>query len=379
MTAGAGKQVAVPFVDLSRVTSLVRDAVRDAWTEVVAAGELTGGPTVSAFERELGAHLGVRHVVGCSNGTDALVVGLQALGIGPGKRVALPNLTFWASYEAVVQRGAQAVLVDVDPEDLQLDPVQLARAHERVGLDAVLLVHLLGWTSSRLAEIRAWCQERELPLLEDAAQAFGVEVAGRSVLADAQLATLSFFPAKVLGGCMDGGALLTSDGALAARLRSLCNHGRSGHFEHGEVGHNARMGGLQAAWLRQMLRHAPTILGERRAHEAELRAWLDRHRPRVRPHGPPAGVTGNGYLSVCRVPAAQRALLARRLGEAGIAIRHVYPVTVADQPAAGDALHASSLEHSRQLCREVVNLPLFFGMRPDELVAVRQAFERALE
>src|SRR5690348_325621 len=145
----------VPFIDLKRLVPLVREEVLAAWTECLDRTEFVGGPRVLALEKRLAEVLGTPRAVSCANGTDALIVGLQALGVRRGSKVALPNLTFWATFEAIAQLGAIPVLVDVDADDLQLSLRELASAHDAHRLDAAILVHLFGWTSGRLREIRA--------------------------------------------------------------------------------------------------------------------------------------------------------------------------------------------------------------------------------
>src|SRR5262249_9901474 len=190
-----------------RLGARVRAQVARAVTGCLDRCEFVGGPRVSALEKKLASVLGVPNVVSCANGTDALIVGLQALGVKRGSKVALPNLTFWATFEAVVALGATPVLIDVDPDDLQMSLAALKSAHDAHRFDTAMLVHLYGWASAQLKEIRAFCKERNIALLEDGAQCFGVEAFGRPVLADATVATLSFYPAKVVGGAMDGGAV----------------------------------------------------------------------------------------------------------------------------------------------------------------------------
>jgi UDP-2-acetamido-2-deoxy-ribo-hexuluronate aminotransferase len=232
----------VPFIDLSRLVARVRDDVLPLFAECIDKCEFVGGPRVGALEKRLAGLLEVPRVVSCANGTDALIVGLQALGIKPGAKVALPNLTFWATFEAIAQLGATPVLLDVDPDDLQLSLDALRAAHDVHRFDAAILVHLFGWTSARLLEIRAFCKERGIALLEDGAQCIGVEALGEPILARASVGTLSFYPAKVVGGAMDGGAITLQTETDEALVRSLCNHGRSDHYAYAHVGWNSRMG-----------------------------------------------------------------------------------------------------------------------------------------
>lgn len=370
----------VPFIDLSRLAARVRDDVLPAWTECLDGCEFVGGPRVNALEKKLASVLGTPRVVSCANGTDALIVGLQALGVKRGSKVALPNLTFWATFEAIAQLGAIPVLVDVDPDDLQVSLDELRSAHEKHRFDAAILVHLFGWTSARLAEIRAFCKEREVALLEDGAQCFGVEVSGKPVLAEATAATLSFYPAKVVGGAMDGGAITLQTEAQEVYVRSLCNHGRSDHYSYAHVGWNSRMGGVQAAFISRVLDELPAILSSRREAAAFYRERLSAAGKRLRVYGPPAGVTENGYLNVVTVEGKTGIELADALKKVGIGAARTYPETMDVQPPvkATGAIFHGELEVSKRFCASVVNLPLFYGIRDDEREEAAAALLAAL-
>jgi UDP-2-acetamido-2-deoxy-ribo-hexuluronate aminotransferase len=368
----------VPFIDLGRLVARVREDVLPVWAECLDKCDFVGGPRVGALEKKLAGALGVPRVVSCANGTDALLVGLQALGVRRGMKVALPNLTFWATFEAVVQLGATPVLVDVDPDDLQLSLHALRAAHDAHRFEAAMLVHLYGWTSAQLAEMRAFCKEREIRLLEDGAQCFGVQAFGEPILAGADVATLSFYPAKVVGGAMDGGAITMQSADHEALVRSICNHGRSEHYAYAHVGWNSRMGGIQAAFLSRILDEVPAILESRRTASAYYRAELASVRG-LRVHGPPPGVTENGYLNVITLDDKPAQQIVDGLKAAGIGAARTYPQTMDVQPpakAAGAIVHGD-LRHSRRICESVVNLPLFYGIREDECAAAVKAL-RAL-
>ncbi|HVJ88883.1 MAG TPA: DegT/DnrJ/EryC1/StrS family aminotransferase, partial [Labilithrix sp.] len=370
----------VPFIDLSRLVSRVREDVLPAWTDCLDKCEFVGGPRVAALEKKLAGVLGAPRVVSCGNGTDALLVGLQGLGVKRGAKVALPNLTFWATFEAIVQLGAIPVLLDVDPEDLQLSLDQLKAAHEVHRFDAAIFVHLFGWTSARLGEIRAFCKERSIALLEDGAQCFGVEAFGEPVLAKADVATLSFYPAKVVGGAMDGGAITTQTAEREAFLRSICNHGRSDHYAYAHVGWNSRMGGLQAAFISRMLDEVPEILSSRRRTAAYYRECLVAGDKRVKVYGPPKGVIENGYLNVVTVEGMKGAEIVDALKKAGIGAARTYPETMDAQPPAAKvgAIAHGDLAVSKRFCESVVNLPLFYGIRDDEREEAASAFLAAI-
>jgi len=368
----------VPFIDLAPTAALVRQAAISAFQQVVDQTEFVGGATVTALEHRLARRLAVRHVITCASGSDALAIALAATGIGPGKTVAVPNLTFWATYEAVIRVGATPVLVDIHPADLQMDFDQMTWAHERMRLDAVLLVHLMGWATPRLQAFRSFCAENGVVLVEDGAQAFGVEVDGRSVFSGAQVGTLSFYPAKVVGGCENGGALLTDDDAIAEAARKLRNHGRATHYTHTHVGWNSRMGGLQAAWLMAVLDHDDRMLSERRRIEQSYLDLFDRLEGEVSRFGPPDGVLGNGYLSVCTLKTASLDRVTAELAAAGIQVGRVYPETLDRQPPASSAPRIGDLPNARDFCASVINLPLFFGMTDAQLDYVQATFSRVV-
>lgn len=354
----------VPFIDLSRLTREISALVLEDWAAALKRTEFVGGPAVKALEARLAARLGVAHVVSCASGTDALLIALRARGIGPGDRVALPNATFWATYEVIEQLGAVPVLLDIDRDDLQLSFEELAKAHERFTLKGVILVHAFGWASARLPEIRDFCREHGIVLVEDAAQAFGVEQGGRSLFSGADVATLSFFPAKVIGGSQDGGAILTDDEGLAALMRSLANHGRRDHFSYERVGYNSRLGAPNAYFLLRVLERADEILSARRDTAAYYRRELSAVGP-LKVLAPPSAVRENGYLSVARFD-GDAAALAEELRTRGVHCGRVWPETMDAQPPAAAALRLEPLEHSREHTRRVINLPLFYGMTDEE-------------
>ena len=366
----------VPFIDLTRLSSEIAAAVEQDWHQCLQRCEFVGGPRVARLETELAQVLGAPHALTCANGTDALIIALQALGVRRGHNVALPNLTFWATYEAIAQLGATPVLLDIDPTDGQLDVDQLRRAHAEIGLDAVLAVHLYGWASHRLTELRQFCRDHGLPLLEDGAQAFGVLLDGQPLLGPATAGTVSFYPAKVVGGAMDGGAITFAHPEALQLARSLCNHGRADHYSYAHVGWNSRMGGLQAAYLLRTLEKLPQILASRRRATDWYRQRFAGH-PTIRVMAPPAGITENGYLNVAHVHGKTGEQLSVALKAAGIGCARTYPEPLHTQPPAAPAIVFGDMVHSRQFCASVINLPVFYAMTDAELQASADALEQA--
>ncbi len=368
----------VPFIDLKRVASSISETVRARWEGILENTEFVGGPSVAQLEKRLCEDLGVANTICCANGTDALLVALQAMGVSRGDIVAMPNLTFWATYEAAAQLGAVPLLLDVDA-NLQMDFKGFKAAHRAHGFRFAVVVHLMGWATPRLAELREYCSSNGIELLEDGAQAYGVRLGDQSVFKGARASTLSFYPAKVFGGCMDGGAVFTDDADLADRVRRLCNHGRSAHYGYSDTGWNSRMGGLQAAWLLELHNRMPAILDERRATEAAYAERLAHIADRILVHLPPAGIVGNGYLSVCEVLVSDPDALAAELRTLGIGTGRVYPQPLHVQPPAVNALVFGDQVNSTRFCTRVINLPIFAGMTDEELSYVVSMVEKTLK
>ena len=372
----------VPFIDLKRSLAGRTDSILTRWRSILDGTEFVSGPTVARLELALTSRSGCSGTVACANGTDALILALQASGIRPGMKVALPNLTFWATYEAVVQVGAVPILIDMDSEDLQMDLDELKLAHERFGLDGAITAHLFGWASPRLPDLRTYCLERDIRLIEDGAQAFGVTMKGKPILADSRLSTLSFYPAKVFGGAMDGGAVLGNDLEALKASRVLANHGRSDHYAYSSVGWNSRMSGLQAAFLLEMLDDVDNAIRSRndavRAYAGHAESAINGGLTRM--WLPPEGISGNGYLSVFTVDPKLLGPVQESLKLSGVGYGRTYPSTIVDQPCVpAGTLRVSDLSRSRGFASSVINLPLFAYITAEEVEYAANAFLRALE
>ena len=359
----------VPFIDLSPMISRIGPDVCRDWQVALEQAEFVGGPAVSQLEARLAEKLQVTNFVTCANGTDAIIVGLQAMGIGPGMRVAVPNMTFWAPYEAIVQVGAEPVLIDIDPEDLQMSFAEFRSAHEKFRFQGAILVHLFGWTSHRLREFRSFAADHEIRLLEDGAQSFGVTSEGEPVYAGATVGTISFYPAKVLGASGDAGGVTTSNAKIAEKVRALCNHGRAGHYTYDYVGWNSRMSGLHARYIHRMLDHIDEFIASRRKAETFYQEFFADHNDKLRVYKAPVGVEGNGYLIVLQSRHKTGDELAHGLKDLGIGSARTYPQTLDQQPPARNALRSSDLRHSRDFARFVINLPLFAGITIEQCEA----------
>jgi dTDP-4-amino-4,6-dideoxygalactose transaminase len=248
---------AVPMLDLKRQYATIRTEIMAAIDHVCESQHLVLGPEVDAFEKEMSQFLGTSDSVGCASGTDALWLSLRAAGIGPGDSVITTPFSFFATASAILRCGARPVFVDVDPQTLNIDPSAVSRRLEQLpphNVKAILPVHLYGQCAD-MDSLTTIAEGHKLFIVEDAAQAFGACWRGRRAGSLSRAGAFSFYPTKNLSAFGDAGAVSTSDPELAARMKSLRNHGSRVRYYHEEVGWNARMDGLQGAVLRVKLRH----------------------------------------------------------------------------------------------------------------------------
>lgn len=329
--------------------------------------QFIGGSEVADLEHRLQSHLDVAHAVTCANGTDALQLALRAVGVGEGDVVLVPNLTFWATFEAVVNVGGRPATVDADLRDGGVSLDAFEQAIRETKPKAALVAHLYGWGSARLSDLRALCEGHGVILIEDSAQAFGARYDGESIFKGAHISTTSFYPAKVLGAAGDGGAVFCNDKALADKIRQLGNHGRTAHYGYGEVGWNSRLDSLQAAFLNLSLDYIEARIASR----LDAVRYYREHLPStgIQLMNAPSNYSENGYCNVCLVPdLEQKARVEASLKAEGIGFGNIYPSVMSSQPAATPYLagHFGG-QAAEQLCASVLNLPLFPYMTEAEL------------
>ncbi len=357
----------IPLVDLSRQHEELRDEVLAVVARIVDKGDFVLGAEVERFERDLASFCGADHAVGVGNGTDAVELALRATGIGPGDEVILPANTFVATAEAVVRAGATVVLADCEQDHLLLDPNAVAAA---IGprTAAVIPVHLYGQAAA-VEQIRSVVGPG-IVIVEDAAQAQGARRLGRSAMALGDVAATSFYPGKNLGAWGDAGAVLTSDDAVARRLRAVRNHGSERRYLHDQLGFNSRLDTIQAAVLRSKLRRLDDWNTERRIAATRYDALLAGVPGLVTP----SRLAGNEHvwhLYVVRVQpvdrVAQRDRVLERLQAAGIGAGIHYPVPVHLHRAFADLGHgAGAFPVAERAAGEILSLPLFPGITADE-------------
>lgn len=243
----------VPFIDLVAQYQTIRSEIRDAVDNCFENQHFVLGEEVTKLEEEIAEYCDSRFAIGCASGTDALILALLALGVGPGDEVITSPFTFFASASSIHRVGARPVLVDIDPVSFNIDPDAVERAITP-RTKAIMPVHIFG-QCAEMDPLWRLSTRHHVPIVEDAAQAIGAEYQGRRAGVLGTIGCFSFFPTKNLGGAGDGGIMTTDDPEIAARLRRLRVHGDKGGYNHVEVGYNSRLDALQAAVLRVKLRH----------------------------------------------------------------------------------------------------------------------------
>jgi dTDP-4-amino-4,6-dideoxygalactose transaminase len=340
--------VTIPLFDTETPLVPLREALRERLDAVLASGRYVLGPEVAAFESEFADYLGVRHVIGVGNGTDAITIALRAMGIRPGDEVVLPSLTFYATAEAAVTAGARPVFCDVDPDTRNVTP-DTVRAALTPRTKAIVAVDLFGCPAP-VPELR----ELGLPVLEDAAQAVGATLRGRKAGSLGDAATVSFYPSKNLGCFGDGGAIATDGDELAELARALRFHGSRDKRNFEYVGYNSRLDELQAALLRVLLTRLDRwVEGRRDAARAYVEAGLGDHvvLPAV-----PEGASPAWHLYVVRHERADE--LVRALGERSVQSRAYYRTPVHRQPAMAEYADDVELPVTDELGRTNLALPM---------------------
>ena len=368
----------VPLLDLKRQYARIRHEIEPALARVCESQHFVLGAEVEAFEQEAAKYLGVAHVVGCASGTDALWLAMEATGVGVGLDVATTPFSFFASASSILRCGARPAFFDIDPQTFNLDPEAVEKRlkeYRGTRVKVVMPVHLYGQCvdMDRFARL---AEEYKLSIVEDAAQAFGSGWRGKRAGGLGKAAAFSFYPTKNLSCYGDGGCVTTNDAAIAARVRSLRNHGSPRRYYHDEIGWNSRLDAMQGAVLRVKLKYIETWNDERRAAAARYDEMFKR-----------AGLLGRGTTAgPVRIPqttasahhifhqyvirAERRDALRQSLSERQIGTEIYYPVPLHLQRclrylgyAAGD------FPEAERAAAEVLALPIF-----PEITAAEQQY-----
>jgi len=368
----------VPLLDVGRGNAPHREEFLEAIGKVIDSGKFFFGPDVEQLEREVAAYSQVENAVGCASGSDALLLALMALGIGPGDEVIVPSFTFFASVSCITRLGATPVYVDIRRDTFNIDAEKIEAAITS-RTRAIIPVHLFG----QCAEIDRICQiaaARDIAVVEDAAQAIGAAYHSRPAGSWGTIGCFSFYPTKNLGGMGDGGMMTTGDAAMADRLRLYAAHGMRPRYHHHVVGINSRLDTFQAAVLRIKMRYLDAGVEQRQANAQRYRqmfsdAGLVGDGPITLPYRDPHAFHVWNQYSI-RVSSGLRDTLKATLADQGVGTEIYYPIPMHRQKCfASIAVGPAGLPETEAASAEVLNLPIYPELQLDEQVRVVDAIK----
>ncbi len=354
----------IPIIDLRAQYKTIREELQRALDEVLESQQFVLGEVVQKFEADAAAYLGAKHAIGVASGSDALLLSLMALGVGPGDAVIVPTFTFVATATAVARLGATPLFADIEPESFLIAVQQiemlLAGKKRAARVKAVIPAHLFGRMCA-MREIAALARQHRISVVEDAAQSFGARDGGKAAGTLGDLGCYSFFPTKNLGGLGDGGLVATGDGRLAEKIKLLRAHGEGAKYRHDVVGVNSRLDAIQAAALGVKLRHVERWR-EARLARAESYGRLFRERKLI----------GNGVRAIPQthdgahafnyyvIRAERRDGLKKHLAAADIQTEIYYPIPLHLQPCFSRLGHRrGDFPVAEKAAEEALALPLY--------------------
>lgn len=359
----------VPQLDLAAQYAAISAEIRTTIESVLASQMFILGREGAALEQEIAQLCGVAHGIGVASGTDALMLALRACGVREGDEVVIPPFTFVATGSAVNALGAKPVFADIRPDTYNLDPSDLARRVTRK-TKAIIAVHLYGLACD-MDPIVKFARASNLSVIEDNAQSIGASYKGRRTGSLGDAACFSFYPTKNLGAYGDGGMVVTNSNEVAARLKTLRNHGQSAKYVSSEPGWNSRLDEIQAAILRVKLRHLPAWQSARQAHAASYSKLL-LGIPGVAPPLVPEGYEHVFHQYTIRVE--RREALVKYLNERKIGSAIYYPMPLHLQPLYAALGHRmGDFPHAEHAAQEVLSLPMFPELRQEQLTRVAEA------
>jgi dTDP-4-amino-4,6-dideoxygalactose transaminase len=364
------------MLDVNRQNAPLLAEIERAVAEIARTGTFVHGPACKKFEEQMAAYCGVKHAIGCASGSDALLLALMALEIGPGDEVVLPSFTFFATASSVWRLGARPVFADILPGTFNIDPADVARKITRA-TKAVMPVHLFG-QCAQMDELTA--AAGGLPIIEDAAQSIGAEYRGDRAGGLGLMGCFSFYPTKNLGAWGDAGLVTTNDSAIADKLRILRDHGQSPRYHHSVVGLNSRLDSMQAAILSVKMSRLDDWAAGREQNARRYAAQFARLGVDKQLKLPPVaeGCTSVWNQFTIRVSGGRRDELQQRLNERKIGSAVYYPIPLHLQKCFAQlGGQRGSLPHSEQAAEEVLSLPIYAEMtraEQDSVIAALAEF-----
>ena len=355
------------FIDLQEQYRRYKAEIDAEIGKILASAQFIMGESVGLLEGELARHAGVKHAIGCSSGTDALLLALMAIDLKAGDEVIVPDFTFFATAEVVSFLGGKPVFVDVKESTYNLDPARVEAAITS-RTRAIMAVSLYGQCAD-YDELGRIAAAHKLHLIEDAAQSFGATYRGRKSCALTEISATSFFPSKPLGAYGDGGAVFTTNDAIADRIRMLLNHGQSGRYNHKYVGINGRLDTIQAAVLRVKLRHFDEECAARQrvadGYAKALKGVV------ATPH---VESWNTSVWAQYTIRTARRQVVVDALKKQGIPTAVHYPLALHRQPVYADMRCADTgFPVTNRVCEEVVSLPMHPFLKDSEIGQIADA------
>lgn len=362
----------VPLLDLKPQYAPLKKEVLAAFEEILDTQYMVNGPAVAQFEQEMADYCGTKFAVGCSSGTDALILALMAMDLKPGDEVITTPFTFFATAGSIQRRQLKPVFVDIDPDTYNLDTSQIEEViNEKTR--AIMPVHLFGQMAD-MDDTLDLAEKHELAVIEDAAQAIGARQNGDAAGALGHCGCFSFFPSKNLGGAGDAGLVTTNDETIANRLKMLRNHGAHERYYHDEVGGNFRIDTLQAAYLSIKLKHLETWHDGRRSNAA----FYDKHLADVKEVTTPVIAEGNQTIyNQYVIRAKDRDELQQYLASAGVGCAVYYPLCLHEQKCFDYLGHRKGdFPISEKAAQEVLALPIYPELSEKQLTHVVETIQR---
>ena len=344
----------INFIDLQAQYKAYKEEIDSEVLEVFSSAQFIGGEKLNQLENSLAKYTGAKHAIGCSSGTDALLLALMALGIGAGDEIITTPFTFIATAEVIALLGAKSVFVDIDSATYNIDPTKIKSAITDK-TKAIMPVSLYGQCADMNA-INAIAKEYSLPVIEDACQSFGADYFGKKSCNLSTIGCTSFFPSKPLGAYGDGGAIFTSDDELAEKMRMLLNHGQNERYKHKYIGINGRLDAVQAAILNVKLKHFDDEVLAREEIGSRYSDLLEDADDVITPK------IAEGYTSVYAqysIRAKDRAKMVAKLSALEIPTAVHYPVPLHLQEAFKDlGYKVGDFPVSEEVAEQIMSLPM---------------------
>ncbi len=367
----------VPFVDLGPQTQAIKDQVAQKWNKILDGNSFILGAEVREFEERFASYCGARYAFGVANGTDALILALRALNIGPSDEVITAANTFVATVEAIEHAGATPVLADISPDTYNIEVERLERLITPK-TKAIIPVHLYG-CCAEMAPILDMAQRHGIDVIEDAAQAHGATYQGRKAGSMGSIGCFSFYPAKNLGAFGDGGAIVTDREDVALRVKMFRDHGSPSKYEHDVVGYNSRLDTIQAAVLNTKLGHLDEW-NQMRQRNAQTYNDMLAEVPGVVTPKVQDRASHVFHLYVIRLSSKDREQVRQRLQERGVQTGIHYPTPVHMTKAFRHlGYREGSFPVTEEVARQILSLPMYSGLRPDQTHYVVQQLKECLE